>query len=74
MKLRFVEWHGAIYIVMGIGHHAEFDPPETYYTIPLDTPLVQKIITAESLVKIPMSEAIEITDKHRIKVLYILFK
>lgn len=74
MKLRFIEWRGAIYIVMGIGHNSEFDPPETYYTIPLSTPMIQKIITAENLVKIPMSEAIEITDKQRIKVLYILFK
>lgn len=74
MKLRFLEYRGAIYIVMGIGYDGSFDPPDVYFTIPLDAPITQKIITAAHLVKIPFSEAIEITDENRIKVLYILFK
>ncbi len=73
MKLRFVQWNNSIYIVLGIGYDALYDPADIYYCVPLNSTIVKDVIMSD-LVKIPMSQAIEITDQNKIKALYILYK
>lgn len=73
MKIRLIEFQGAIYLVVGIGYNSKFNPPETYYAVPLQESIYRDLILAHFVVKIPMAEAIEITDINKIKALLVLF-
>ena len=73
MKYRVVEWQAEIYIVLGIGTDSQFDPPDCYYAVPLKYSIFRSIILNKDLVKIPFSEAIEITDENKIRAILILY-
>ena len=73
MKLRLIKFQDTIFIVIGIGYESKFDPPETYYAVPLQESIYRDLIMAHLVVKIPMSQAIEITDKNKVKALLVLF-
>lgn len=75
MDVRFVEWRGELYIVLGIGYDSRIDPPDVFVAVPFDgkqTPL-RAVISAPGMVKIPFVEAIEITDEKRIQAILVLF-
>ena len=74
MNLRFIEWNNSIYIVIGIGYDSKCDPPDVYHAIPLTTSIVKDVILNENLTIVPVSEAIEITDKNKINAIYILYR
>jgi hypothetical protein len=59
--------------VIGIGQDTKFDPPDVYYCILLENSLIADVLRAIDTVIIPFSEAIEITDKNRVKAINILF-
>lgn len=73
VKLKFIEWQESVFIVIGVGHDTKFDPPEVYYCILLEKSLITDILLAKDTIVIPFSQAIEITDKNRIKAINILF-
>lgn len=74
MDFRLVEWRGEIYIVSGIGYDTRIDPPDVFIGVPFDgSSIFKSVICAPGIVKIPFSEATEITDKKRIKAIWILF-
>lgn len=73
MKLRLIKFRDVIYVVLGIGYESKFDPPETYYAVPLKESLYKDIILSTLVEKIPISQAIEITDKNKIKAILVLF-
>lgn len=73
MKIRLIKFHDTIFIVIGIGYEAKFDPPETYYAVPLESSIYKDLIYSNFITKIPVSQAIEITDINKIKALLVLF-
>jgi hypothetical protein len=73
VKLRLIKFRDVIYVVLGIGYESKFDPPETYYAVPLKESLYKDIILSTLVEKIPISQAIEITDKNKIKAILVLF-
>lgn len=74
MNIRLVEWHSAIYIVIGIGYESFSDPPDVYHAIPLTNSIMKDIILNRNVISIPLSEAIEITDKNRVNAILVLFR
>lgn len=74
MDYTFIEWRGEIYIVLGIGYDTRIDPPDVFFGVPLqDKSILRSLINNPGVVKIPISEAIEITDENRINAIWILF-
>lgn len=74
MDIRLVEWRGELYIISGIGYDTRIDPPDVFIGVPFDgTSLLRSMICAPGIVKIPFSEAIEITDEKKIRAIWILF-
>lgn len=73
MKIRLIKFQDIIYVVIGIGYESKFDPPETYYAVPLKESIYRDLILTNIVEKIPISQAIEITDKNKIKALLVLF-
>lgn len=73
MKIRLIKFRDVLYIVIGIGYESKFDPPETYYAVPLKESIYRDLILANIVEKIPVSQAIEITDKNKVKALLVLF-
>lgn len=73
MKIRLIKFRDVLYVVIGIGYESKFDPPETYYAVPLKESIYRDLILANIVEKIPVSQAIEITDKNKVKTLLILF-
>lgn len=73
MKLRLIKFRDVIYVVLGIGYESKFDPPETYYAVPLKESIYRDIILSTLVEKIPVSQAIEITDKNKVKAILVLF-
>lgn len=74
MDFRFVEWRGELYIVLGIGYDSRIDPPDVFTAVPFDGhSLYRSVINMPGIVKIPFTEAIEITDEKRLRAIWILF-
>ena len=74
MDFRFVEWNGEIYIVLGIGYDRRQDPPDVFICVPLEKESIYKTaITAPGLIKIPIIQAVEITEKKRLLAIWALF-
>lgn len=73
MKIRLIKFRDVLYVVIGIGYESKFDPPETYYAVPLKESIYRELILANIVEKIPVSQAIEITDKNKVKALLVLF-
>lgn len=75
MEYRFIEWNGELYIVVGIGYDTRIDPPDVFHAVPIQNnqSLFKTVIEYPGLVKIPFSEAVEITDKKRIFAIWTLF-
>jgi len=73
VKIRLIKFRDVLYIVIGIGYESKFDPPETYYAVPLKESIYRDLILANIVEKIPVSQAIEITDKNKVKALLVLF-
>ena len=73
MKVRLVEWQEDIYLVLGIGYDQYSDPPDVYLAIPLKDTIIRSLLINPDLIKIPFSEALEITDEKKVKTILILF-
>lgn len=77
MKLRFIEFAGDIYVVVGHTYNQHYDPPECYVAVHLslcvNTSITRDLLINES-VTIPMAYAEEITDKQRILTLMLLYE
>lgn len=73
MKVRLVEWQEDIYLVLGIGYDQLADPPDVYLAIPLKDTIIRSLLINPDLIKIPFSEAVEITDEKKVKTIFILF-
>jgi hypothetical protein len=72
MKHRFIEWRGSIFIVVGLGY-TNCDPPDCYYAVPLTSSIVKSTLNSLQTIRIPFSEAKEITDRKRINAIWILY-
>lgn len=74
MEFRFIEWHGDIYIVLGIGYNQQIDPPDVFICVPLENQSIYRsVINPPGLIKIPFTEANEITEEKRIIAIWALF-
>ena len=73
MRYRFVEYKGDIYIGIGQGYDSNFDPPEILIGIPLEHSVHRSLLMNLVETRIPLFQAIEITDKNRIKTLLVLY-
>lgn len=74
MELRFIEWRGEIYIVLGIGYDRSCDPPDVFHCVPLENrSIIRTVITAPALIKIPIAEAVEITEEKRLFAIWTLY-
>ncbi len=74
MDLRFVEWRGEIFIVFGVGYDSTMEHPDIFTGVPLEKGSIFKtVITSPGIVKIPIAEAIEITDEKRIQTIWVLY-
>lgn len=74
MDFRFVEWRGELYIVLGIGYDSRIDPPDVFTAVPFNgRSLYMSVLNAPGIVKIPFTEAVEITDEKRLRAIWILF-
>lgn len=73
MNLRFIEHYKEIYVVVGQGYERLLDPPDIFYCIKLEPNIIRAIINNQNVIKIPISEAMEITDIGRIRTLWILY-
>ena len=74
MKLTFIEYKGDIFIVVGIGYFSgNPNSPEFFEVVPLvDHSLIRSSLQ-RSVMYVPFSEAIEITDKNRLIALKVLY-
>lgn len=73
MKIRIIEWLGDLYLVVGFGYDSHCDPPDVLHAVPLEDTLIRSILVYKDFIKIPLSEAIEITDEKRIRAILVLF-
>lgn len=75
MLLRFIEFSGDIYIVVGVTYEMRFDPPECYVAIPITvgTQSITRALIENFSVKIPLAYGMEITDKKRLQALLVLY-
>lgn len=73
MKVRFIEYCGEIYIVIGISYDSNIDPPEAFHCVPLEHSITRSMITYLHIMSIPVSQAVEITDIKRIRALLVLY-
>lgn len=77
MDLRFIEFMGDIYVVVGHTFERRFDPPEVFVAVPIslcrNRTITRDLIERDS-VNIPMAYAEEITDKDRIITLMLLYE
>lgn len=77
MDLRFIEFRGDIYVVVGQTHVRHYDPPEAFVAIPLslcrNRTITRDLIEHDSIT-IPMAYAEEISDKQRVRTLMLLYE
>jgi hypothetical protein len=80
MKLRFIEYHQSIYIVIGITYDSDYHYPAAHLPLAfVAVPLGERHRTVYSAlldaysIKIPFEDATEITDKNRIGALMVLY-
>jgi hypothetical protein len=73
MVYRLIEWNGLLYIVVGIGFDHTQDPPDVFYAVPLEDTLFSSVLLNIDFIRIPFSEALEITDQNRIRAIWILY-
>lgn len=75
MLLRFIEFSGDIYLVVGVTYEMRFDPPECFVAVPITkaTTNITRALIENYSVKIPLAYAMEITDKKRLNALLVLY-
>jgi hypothetical protein len=74
MHFRFIEWNKDIYVVLGIGYDQRMDPPDVFICVPLENQSIYRtVLTHPGLIKIPIAEAIEITEEKRIRAIWTLY-
>lgn len=75
MKIRFIEFKNDIYVVLGMSYDYTNENPEYFQAVPLNEfhPTIIKTILQNRSIKIPFTEAIEITSKNRIQALMVLY-
>ena len=74
MKLRFVEYQGGTYLIIGYAHCTLYSDPECY--VGLNVKDIRYVKNLNSMVpsrNIPLNEAIEVQDPERLQVLRILY-
>lgn len=75
MKIRFIEYSGDVYVVVGVTYDTKFQYPECYVAAPLDdvnSSIFRAVLSTDTL-NIPFAEAIEITNKNRLISLMVLY-
>lgn len=75
MKIRFIEYKGDVYVVIGISYDSTNSCPEYFLSVPIDEfhPSITRSLLESSSIKIPFVEAIEITSKNQILALMVLY-
>lgn len=77
MELRFIEFMGDIYVVVGHTYERRYDPPDAFVAVPLslcrNRTITRDLIERDS-VTIPMAYAEEITERNRILTLMLLYE
>lgn len=75
MKIRFIEFEGDIYVVVGITYDTNSIYPECFTAVPLSSYnySIFKAMLQIDTINIPIDEAIEITDKNQILTLLVLY-
>jgi len=75
MLLRFIEFQGDIYLVVGLTYEHRFDPPECYVAVHITKAKsnITRALIENYSVKIPLAYAMEITDKKRLRALMVLY-
>lgn len=73
MSFRLILWNDSYFIVTGIGYDLICDPPDVFYAVPLNGTLARSVLTNLHPIKIPFTEAVEITDKNEISSILILY-
>lgn len=72
VKYRLVQYADDIYLVVGQGFDGQYDPPEVFYCVKLKQSLLASSLSPYEII-IPYSQAIEITDKNRLSVIFLLY-
>ena len=72
VKLRFIEYLGEIFIVLGITYDQTLEYPDVFIAVPLKYSFVKSTLNINT-VKIPLVLANEICDKSTLKTLMILY-
>ena len=72
IKYRLVEYDEQILLVLGVGYDVNYDPPEVFHCVQLRDSLFKSLLSPYEIV-IPLSEAIEITDKKRLLAIWTLY-
>ncbi len=75
MKIRFIEYHNDIYVVIGITYDSRHNYPECFVATPLKdlNPSIFRSILQLYTLNIPFVDAKEITDKNRLISLMVLY-
>ena len=71
-KYRLIEYKEKILLVVGIGYNENYDPPEVFHCVQLRESLFKSSLSSYEVV-IPLSDAIEITDKKRLLAIWALY-
>ena len=75
MKFRFIEYQGDLYVVLGITYDKMQECPDCFVAAPVDKKNSTLFKAALELytINIPFSQAIEITNKNRLKAIMVLY-
>ena len=73
MKLRFVEYDGGLYVVVGFTYDTAYEPAECYVAAPLKESIFKSSVIGMETVKIPIDWGKEISDKEQIRTIMVLY-
>ncbi len=73
MKIRFIEYNGDMYVVVGFAYEVRFDPPECYVAVPLRDTVMRSVLLGLDTITIPFCDAVEVSDINRVKALLVLY-
>ena len=75
MKIRFLEYKKDLYISVGITYDSSLECPECFVAVRVDDikPNIARSMLDAHTVKIPFSQATEITNKNKLLALMVLY-
>jgi len=72
MKIRFTEYQGELYVVLGQIEVEIYDPPDCYVAVLLKNSIFESVIQYQVRV-LPIQDTIEVTDLSKMLVISILY-